>query len=135
MCDGRLWCGGRLKFISATDPTPSWAGHQFTTGEILRPTAGVFLIGRQDGARVYAVYTGEASDIARAVTVLTRAVGPLLANATRIYWHRQDDPVLRENIVRTIVERYDPPLNLSESTAMALDGSPLAWQGSLATIH
>jgi len=135
MCDGRLWCGSSLKFVSAADPKPSWAGQQFNTGEITRPLAGIYLIGRQDGARVYAVYVGEAPDIGSAVTTLSRAVGPLLVDATRIYWRREDAPDLREYIVKTIIERYHPPLNLSETSALTLNGEFPAWRAGRPTLH
>jgi hypothetical protein len=58
MCDGRFWCGGKANFVAAANPTPDWAGFAFTSEAIPGPVAGVYLYGRQDGERMYAVYVG-----------------------------------------------------------------------------
>ncbi len=113
MCDGRLWCGGKADFIAAAEPVAKWAGIGFQTGRIGEPMAGVYIFGRLDGERVYAVHVGEAEDILQALAAHAEDGGPAGGEADRFYWLRQDDARLRTDIVRLLVRRYRPAGNLT----------------------
>ncbi len=129
MCDGRAWCSNKLDFIAAADPTPKWAGFAFNTGPMPGSVSGVYLYGRRDGERVYAVHIGETADIGRAVARLAESVGPRLDGADRFYWMAETDPGLRRQIVAALVARYRPaklPARPEfELAAAAWDGSTL----------
>lgn len=112
MCDGRSWCGGKADFIAAAEPAPTWAGFAFETGAVLQPIPGVYIFGRRYGERIYAVYVGEADDIARTLAAHAEEDDAVIAGADRLYWLRQPSARLRDDIVRAIVERYHPPCNL-----------------------
>lgn len=111
MCDGRYWCGRTLDFVAAADPSPSWGGMAFASGPVGTAVPGIYLYGRRDGERVYAVYVGETEDIAQAMTALAEAREPRLAQADRFYWMRENDPLVRRLLVDALVACYDPPGN------------------------
>ncbi len=130
MCDGRLWCGSKADFIAAAEPAPKWAGVGFETGRIREPVAGVYVFGRLDGERVYAVYVGEAEDIVQALAAHADEGGPAGPGADRFYWTRQDDARLRAVIVHAIVGRYRPPGNFAPPPKTDNASRIAEWDGA-----
>lgn len=128
MCDGRLWCGGKADFIAAAAPVPKWAGFEFETGRLRETVAGVYIFGRLDGERIYAVYVGEADDIAQALAVhMEKKDARTAAGTQRFYWMRKDDAWQRADIVRAIVGRYHPPGNFAPPSKADLDPRAAEW--------
>jgi hypothetical protein len=128
MCDGRRWCGKKADFIAAAAPDPEWAGFAFETDRLREPVAGVYILGRLDGERVYAVYVGEADDIAQALAGhIEKADARTTAGADRFYWMREDDARARADITRTIVARYHPPGNIVPPPQANFDPPGAKW--------
>lgn len=111
MCDGRSWCGAKADFIAKAEPDAKWAGFSFKTGPMLQSVPGVYVYGRTDGERVYAVSVGEADDMAQALAQHAETAAPAMAGADAFYWMIQPNARLRISIVQTIVERYHPTAN------------------------
>ena len=113
MCDGNSWCGAKADFIAGAEADVKWAGFSFETGPMRQSVAGVYVYGRRDGERVYAVHVGEAEDIAQAIAAHAEDDDPAMAGSDCFYWMSQPNARLRTHIVRTIVERYHPTGNVA----------------------
>ena len=108
MCDGRSWCGTKADFIAGGEAVPKWAGFSFQTGPLRQPVAGVYVYGRRDGERVYAVHVGEADDIARVIAADAEAGAPEIAGSDCFYWMSQPDSRLRSHVAQIVTKQYLP---------------------------
>ena len=99
----------------ADDAAPEFRGFRFVRAELVH-APGVYIVTRGIGALIYPVLIGEAEDIAGAVASF-EARDPASARAADgCVWMERAQPRQRAQIVRDLVQAYNPPLNVEHRT-------------------
>ena len=94
-------------------------GFVFTAGDPPQ-SGGLFALTKRIGDFLYPVLIGEADNMAAAVETL-RADEPVLAAglADGLCWMARDTPRMRVHVLRELVGKYDPPLNVEHRKGRA----------------
>ena len=94
-------------------------GFVFTAGDPPQ-SGGLFALTKRIGDFLYPVLIGEAENMAAAVETL-RADEPVLAAglADGLCWMARDTPRMRVHVLRELVGKYDPPLNVEHRKGRA----------------
>ena len=105
---------------AATDaPEILFGGFVFTAGDPPQ-SAGLFALTRQIGDFLYPVLIGEADNMAAAVEKLHADEAVLAAGlADGLCWMARDPARMRVHVLRELVGKYDPPLNVEHRKGRA----------------
>jgi truncated hemoglobin YjbI len=103
----------------ADAPEIQLGGFIFTAGDPPR-SAGLFALTRRIGDFLYPVLIGEAEDMAAAVEKLHADEAVLAAGlADGLCWMARDPARMRVHVLRELVGKYDPPLNVEHRKGRA----------------
>lgn len=110
--------GPQLPF--AETETPEFAG--FTFREVTeRPhVPGVFVITRTLGALLYPVYIADSDDIADALQAFSAGHAAFSHEIDGRYYLESRQPYQRSYIAKTLIGKYDPPLNTEHRKGRSL---------------
>lgn len=104
---------------SADARKADFAGYPFVAVQAAPARAGLFMVTKRIGDRLFPLYAGEAEDMAEALSAF-RAENPQEAGlADGLFVHERAQKRLRAHTLRDIVGRYDPPLNIAHRKAPA----------------
>lgn len=97
------------------EPRPCFGGFQFQTGAA-PDVGGVYVLTRRVGALLYPVMIGDADNLATAVAEQTTTHS---GDADGACWIERSPPRQRAYMVRDLVAKYDPPLNVEHRKGRA----------------
>jgi truncated hemoglobin YjbI len=105
------------EYPSADDPAPVFGGFAFAA-DAPPAGAGVFVLALAVDERAYPILVGDVDHLGEAIA---RALAdlPPLPGALRRLWMERAAPRQRAHIVRDLVRKYNPPLNVENRTARA----------------
>ncbi len=115
----------------------TFAGFVFAAGDPPR-SGGLYVLTRRIGEYLYPVLIGEAEDMAGALEQAHCDEPTLAAGlADGAFWMARENPRQRNHILRDLVGKYDPPLNIEfrkgraapEIAALATDRAPALLTG------
>ncbi len=115
----------------------SFAGFVFAAGDP-PPAGGLYALTRRIGEYLYPVLIGEADDMAAALEQAHKDEPALAAGlADGVFWMARENARQRNHILRDLVGKYDPPLNVEyrkgraapEIAALATDRAPALLTG------
>lgn len=89
---------------------PALGGFRFNAGTA-PSDAGVFVFTRKIGFDLYPILIGEADDLLRGIEQVRRHDDMLLRESDGQFWMRRANARQRLDIVRTLIGKFDPPLN------------------------
>jgi truncated hemoglobin YjbI len=94
----------------ADESEPVFGGFRFNAGAA-PGDAGVFVFTRRLGADLYPILIGEAGDLAKGIEHVRRHDETALRESDGLCWMTRANGRQRLDIVRTLVGKFDPPLN------------------------
>lgn len=95
----------------ADSPEPVFGGFRFTSGEAPND-AGVFVFTRRLGSALYPVLIGEANDLANGIARVRDHDDVAARESDGRFWMVRANARQRVDIVRTLIGKFDPPLNV-----------------------
>lgn len=96
-----------------------FGGYTFVAADTAPARAGLFIVTKRIGARLYPVYAGEAEDMASALAAFRAANLQDTALADGLFVMERQSARVRAHTLRDIVSRFDPPLNVAHRKAPA----------------
>jgi truncated hemoglobin YjbI len=91
-------------------PEPIFGGFRFNTGAA-PGDAGVFIFARRLGADLYPIMIGEADDLAKGIEHARQHDDVLSRESDGQFWMTRANARQRRDIIRTLIGKFDPPLN------------------------
>jgi truncated hemoglobin YjbI len=103
----------------ADEAEPSLSGYHFVAGPPPAATAGVFILTRRIGDRLYPALVGEGEDIAAALAQAHALDGQLARQTDGLLWMARANARQRAHILRELVGKFNPPLNVEHRNGAA----------------
>lgn len=100
------------------ETAPGFAGFAFVTDTEPPHAAGIFVLTRRIGARLYPALIDAADDIADAIAAFARQ-DPAWREIDGQFWCLRPDRRQRAQIARDLIGTYNPPLNVAHRQAPA----------------
>jgi truncated hemoglobin YjbI len=94
----------------ADDQAPVFGGFQFNAGDA-PGDAGVFVFTRRLGGDLYPVLIGETDDLAAGTAHVRQHDTAVASESDGLFWMARANARQRLDITRTLVGKFDPPLN------------------------
>jgi truncated hemoglobin YjbI len=118
----------------ADDPAPVFGGFRFNVGSAPND-AGVFIFTRRLGADLYPVLIGEADDLAAGLEHVRRQDAIAARESDGQFWMMRANARQRHDILRTLVGKFDPPLNTEHRRGAAPEIAALVSDRAFAESH